>query len=320
MSRVVDVCFARFMSIEEPFRDDPHLEEGQDIELAPGLKASCLTEELRERIDKACQPANYNVGDGSGVGLTYGFIREGRTGGHWDADGVLARVLALSRVIHPSQHGADYCASLYFADTGTLECIFGDSSPVAAYNCRASRPWLTPNDLVELGALFRAYESLPIVPEPPPEGLKPWQESPPSFRRLPRRLHRAMWNFAYAAYVKPSHIRWLVVATAAEGIIETGKQARQEFITRLPAISDEVGAPMTRKQADAIYGLRSSVAHAGWFVGKTDEELDASYMPLDRFVAGVIRKAIYDGEFRAHFEDRDTVTRKWPVEPPAEVT
>jgi hypothetical protein len=70
-------------------------------------------------------------------------------------------------------------------------------------------------------------------------------------------------------------------------------------------LANEVGVSLTKKQATEIYSLRSTVAHRGWFTGKEDEKLDASYIPMDRVVAGVLRRAIFDGPFRATFESPD---------------
>lgn len=108
--------------------------------------------------------------------------------------------------------------------------------------------------------MFSAHEKLPIAERPA--------------RRLPRRLHRALWNFSYTVQVPHVHIRWLIVATALEGVIETGGSPTQEFIERVTCISSEVGSPISRADAKEIYRLRSRVAHLGWMPNKTAQELE----------------------------------------------
>ena len=55
-----------------------------------------------------------------------------------------------------------------------------------------------------------------------------------------------------AAYQEVAHIRWLIVATALEGIVSAGGRARQEFLQRTVAMGDEVGAAITKGQAVKI--------------------------------------------------------------------
>lgn len=270
-------------------------------------------------IASACLTRGYGVGPSPGDVLTYGFVRDDAPGGTFDADQKLTRLVALSRLIFPSAHGFDNCASVHLDSAGKVSAIFGVNGELA-YKAKRHRPLLTPQDMRDLGVLFRIYEGLPVLPEPRPLDLPMFAEPPPTSWKLPRRLHRALWNMSYAARIQPAHLRWLIMATVAEGLVETGKSARQEFITRVPAISDELGVAISRKQADVIYGLRSSVAHSGWLpTGRTDEELDDSLVPLDRFVAAVLRRAIEDEPFRAVFEERERIAARWPVDSASEV-
>jgi hypothetical protein len=307
--RRVDVSFALHAPPETPqqrqlWRTDPPLRDGDEVIIAPGIKMSRLTDELRRQLDLATQERGFNFGAGM-RSVTYGIVRDNAPGSSWDEDGTIRRLLGLSRVVHPSTLGDEVAGTLYFDDTGELECIAARAGD-GAYGCRSLRPWLTKEDCEELGRLFQAYEALPVV--------HPITDAEPRpTRRLPLRLHRALWNLAYAAFVRPAHIRWLIVATALEGVIETGGGARQEFMQRLLAIGPEVGVAVTKKQIDQIYSLRSTVAHRGWFSGKEDAELDASYVPMDRLVAGIVRQAIIDAQFRSAFDSAETIATRWPV-------
>lgn len=318
----IDVCFTKHIGPEDgqSYWPDPELRDGEEIEVAPDVTATRLTHELRKMVSEACQPRGYGLlGPSPGDVLTYGFVRRQPRGGSFDEDEKLTRLVALSRLIHPSAHGFDYCATIHFNPDGTVNAIFGAPGHLA-YKTKEDRPWLTPQDIRDLSQLFLAYEALPVLPEPPPVHLPLFAEPAPSSRKLPRRLHRALWNMAYASGIQPSHLRWLIISTSAEGLIETGSNGRQEFITRLPAISTELGRPISRKDAEMIYGLRSRVAHTGWLTTtRTDEELDASFVQLDRFVAGVLRRAIEDARFRGAFESRESVAARWPVEPASEL-
>jgi hypothetical protein len=302
--RRVDFSFATHARGLDEHWVDPPLARGEEAVIAPGIRAAELPAGLRDKVDKATQERGFHYGAGM-RSITYGIMREDAPGSSWDSDGVLSLLLGLSRIVHPSTLGNEVAGTLTFGADGQLQHISGIRGE-GAYSCKPLRPWLTKSDFEDLGRIFAAYEVLPVV-HPPSKDL------PKPSRKLPLRLHRAIWNLDYAAYVQPSHIRWLIIATSLEGIIETGQAARQEFIQRIPAIGAEVGVPITRDEADTIYSLRSTVAHRGWFSGKEDDDLDPSYILMDRFVAGVLRKAIFDDGFRAAFDTKETVTARWPV-------
>ena len=321
MKGKVDVCFGTHVTTRDQHWEDvanAPMEKGQEVEICDGIRVSWLTDDLREKLGEACQPRGYNIGRGAGPVVTYGLVRENAPAGAWDPDGVLALIVALSRIVHPSAHGFNASGSLHFSSTGELDSVFAVNGD-GAFRPPTQRPWLTTSDWEDVGQLYRAYDALPILqlPELPQESSEPKRpvplEKPKSMRRFPLRLHRALWNLAYAAYVEPAHIRWLIVATALEGLIETGVAARQEFIQRILEIAKELGKPITRGEVDAIYSIRSTAAHRGWLSGKTDRELDASYVPMDRIVGGVLRQAISDDRFRMAFESRETIAQRWPV-------
>jgi hypothetical protein len=194
----VDVCFAKHAETREEHWSDPPLDDGEEVAITTSIRISCLTDELRQRIDEASQERGSNVGAAM-RSLTYGIVREGAPSGSWDPDNVIARILALSRIVHPSTLGGDVAGSLHFDDAGELQCIFGVSGSVA-YGCESLPPWLTRKDCEDLNRIYNAYEALPIVHP------ASFQEPSPT-RRFPLRLHRALWNLAYAATIKPSHIR-----------------------------------------------------------------------------------------------------------------
>ncbi len=287
----VDVCFATFQSTSgEHWETHPPFEDGDEVVITPEVRISRLTEDLRSKIDAASQPRHYNIGRGV-INLTYGIVRENASSGLWDADHTITRLLALSRIVHPSTLGGDSAGKIRFTDAGEVDAILGVIG-LRAYGLAGQRPWLTKQDAEDLAKLFNAHEALPIA-EPPA-------------RKLPRRLHRALWNFSYAAQVPHFHIRWLIVATALEGVVETDGSPTQEFIERVTAISSEVGAPISRPNVKEIYRLRSRVAHLGWMPNKTAEELEKYYWPLDRVVAGILRRALFDEEFRKTFENKES--------------
>ncbi len=298
MQGKVDVCFAAFGPPEQEHSNTPRLEEGDDVVVTADIRFSRLTADLRREISIACQEHGYNFTP-TPVPLAYGIVRENAPESHFDPDAAIAHVLTLSRIVHPSTLGQQFCATLRFGASGSLSQISGHQRYVA-YKPPSQRAWLTKTDCEEVAQIYNAYMALPVVLG--------------DAGRLPARLHRALWNLSYAARVEPFHIRWLIMATALEGLIETGGGARQEFIQRVPAIGAEVGVGITRKVADEIYGLRSTVAHRGWIPERTDKELEDAYMPVDRVVAGVIGKAICDPDFRAAFESKESIARRWPVE------
>jgi hypothetical protein len=297
MEGAVDVCFATHADTWPETWEQEQLAEGDEVQVAPDIRISWLTEELRDHVGLGCQPRDFNVGRGPLV-LHEGIVRMNASGGTWDRDNAIRTVLALSRLIHPSAHGTDACASLHFDQPDHLQAAFCMAGSMA-YRPPGQRPWLTKEEWQLTGELYAAHQALPIVQGPG--------------RRLPSRLHRALWNLSYSAFVEHMHIRWLIVATALEGVIETGLAARQEFLQRVVPISAECGAPVTKKQADRIYSVRSQVAHRGWLNPGGHDDIDDTYMLLDRALAGILRRALTDAGFRGAFETADLLAARWPV-------
>lgn len=123
----VDVCFAAFQRTRpEHWASHPPMEEGDEVVIAPGIRVSRLTKDLRDKIDAASKPRHFNIGRGV-ANLTYGIVRENASSGTWDEDGTITTLLALSRIVHPSTLGADAAGKVTFNDDGEVETILGVS-------------------------------------------------------------------------------------------------------------------------------------------------------------------------------------------------
>ena len=130
-------------------------------------------------------------------------------------------------------------------------------------------------------------------------------------------------------------VRWLeaigpLIVVAFEALINTSRQlVTRQFEERVPAMTAEVGAPLSASLCRQIYIARSRWVHGArvplyrrsqregenW-EGPTDDEQRAAVERVAKSqhaLRAVLRRCIEDAEFAAIFADDDSIRGRWPV-------
>src|SRR5258708_25542030 len=91
--------------------------------LTEGIWMERFDKELGKKIETACSPAQYNISDVGHDRHLYAFVRKGPSGAKNKYEGmsVLAGLIALSRLVHPTSTGDRYCARIFkYGDTNSI--------------------------------------------------------------------------------------------------------------------------------------------------------------------------------------------------------
>lgn len=210
----------------------------------------------------------------------------------WDADETLRITLALSRLIHPTSTGLEYAARVRFADDGSVKGVIparihGLGAYAFVSPSQESRNRLMRKDAVSLAALCGAFHS----------------ES----RVLPDRIRRALWIYEYASWTNDAGIRWALIVTGLEALLNTGAdRISAQFKTRIVNLAKMLQLDMTRTKADQAYGLRSGILHGRAIRDLAGKDLEL-YDKLDELLRGSVMKAIVDEAFRTIFESDNRI-------------
>ena len=187
---------------------------GRDIHLEE------LPDGLAERVMGACEPAGENFRPVRQFGQLYTFVRRNPPTDAWDRDMRLQQCVAISRLVKPTSVGFEYSARLEFDHRGEALSIapsaatgFGAQAWIASEN---QDDWFEKTDIDSLKNLWGEI-NFPLVPE---------------------RIGRAFWYHEYAARTEFAAIRWVLVCTGIESLINTGAdRVSKQFITRMPALA-----------------------------------------------------------------------------------
>ena len=160
----------------------------------------------------------------------------------WDEDHRLSRLVAISRLVHPTSVGFRYAARVR-QDGDSLRIVPAEIHGLALdtfVSPSHKRDWLSKGEA-----------ELAVEVDATTEPL-----AQPSF---PRRASRALWYFDYAQKTYYADLRWTLIATALEALIHTGKRgSTKHFTRRVPALAADVGAPaLTMNECESAYDYRS---------------------------------------------------------------
>jgi hypothetical protein len=214
----------------------------------------------------------------------------------WDDDHRLSRLVAMSRLIHPTTVGFRYAARVRQNDDAlavTPAQLHG-ISPDVYLSPSHTRDWLTVEEAKLLAEVDAQAEPL----------------TKPSF---PERVSRALWYFDYAQGTYYADLRWTMIATALEALIHTGTQgSTRQFKHRVPALAADVGAPpMTISEAHAAYDFRSRLSHGDAFLyGMPQADINL-YDKLEDTLRLAILKAFREPDFAKIFLDDATIAARW---------
>lgn len=183
-------------------------------------------------------------------GYFYAFVRivqEPAEMHRWDTDHRLQTAVALSRLVRPTSISYRHAGRVRYNDDGTVRHAFPawlrgvDPDPWLPEQPHY-RDWLIEEEMVELKSLFQSMSALP----------------------LPVRVSRAFFYHEYSARMYYGEIRWVLVCTALESLLNTDPyKSGAQFRGRVPLIASSVHAAMTEDEAAKAWSMRSQLSHGG---------------------------------------------------------
>jgi len=263
-----------------------------------------LDEELARNIQKACQPPNHKIQDVAYDRHLYAFVRRVPADEKSQYKGMseLNGVIALSRLINPTSTGDRYCAHVFRyedKDSPIVAIRFRGTSPdvILAAN---SRDWLSVNE----GAVLRK--------------LMPWVSN-----NIPmhERVHRAYWNHENAMRSYYLDIRWTLIVSGFEALINTREdEVSWQFRDRVRQLAREFNVALSDTDLRLAYKLRSKLVHGQSFLVGLEKLLPQSqhavlYEKLESLLRETVKRCLLDEKFGNCFRDDAAVEARWPLNP-----
>ena len=274
------------------------------VDLGHGVELRKLPVYLAEQIIVACKPQGYYPRPARAPvrnwGQLYTFVRENppvEPPLQWDADRRLQECIAISRLVRPTSIGFEYAATLRYTPAGELASIF--PGPVGGFGAQS---WIVPTgygDLLDeddIGALRDLWSRADLS-------------------SLPDRLKRALWYHEYAARTNHIAVRWVLLTTGVEALINTkSDDATRQFIVRFSALARNFGRiAMSHTRAERIYDLRSKIAHGEGLPEFTDPRRQL-YSELEMVLRLTLRASLNDPAAQQLFSSSDEVERQLPLD------
>ena len=228
----------------------------------------------------------------------------------WDSEQVLNKALALSRFVRDNAHDIEFAARVIDYSDGARQVIPGAGFGArAGYRLGIERDWLDVAEAAALRNLLAAF----IANED----------------TFPDRVKRAIWLIDWISGEHYLDITLPLLVTAGEALTNTSSdQVMRQFSARLTAMASELKLRGVSKTfCNELYEARSQATHGarvGLFtdvpnaaapddVVPPSEAVREKIMRLQILLRTVLRKAIEDPGFAAHFADEKAIRARWPV-------
>lgn len=268
------------------------------VDLGRDVRLEKLPRDLAKKVMEACEPRGYNLRPVRQYGQLYTFVRQNPPDNpplQWDSDSRLQECVAISRLIRPTSIGFECSARLRYTPGGELESII--PGPVGGFGAQAwiaqtGRDWLDANDVAALSKLWRETD----------------------LYSMPDRLFRALWYHEYAARTYQAAIRWVLVTTGIEALINTGaERASKQFVTRFCALAHGFAEKaISHTKASRAYELRSRIAH-GTGLNDLIQDHRELYSVLEEVLRATIRAGISCRDVQQLFASDQAVEQEWPL-------
>jgi len=289
---VTNACFAGLPHERVPSRSFVSLpcNLGRDVYLEK------LPDSLAERLMSACEPTGENFRPVRPFGQLYTFIRRSPPADAWDRDMRLQQLVAISRLVKPTSVGFEYSARMEFDHRGEVLSIapgavtgFGAQAWIAS---ESQDDWFEQADIDSLMWLW-GQTTFPLVPE---------------------RIGRAFWYHEYAARTEIAAIRWVLVCTGVESLINTGAdRVSKQFIIRMPELARRFcGRDISRSKGSRMYELRCKIAH-GQTLGTLDPAYRELYSELETTLRTTLLAALSDPKVGELFASEGRINQEWPL-------
>ena len=278
----------------------PQIASDARFELTAEMRIQRLDKEFAIRIQRACEPAHYNIYSDVHDRHLYAFIRDIPKNETARNDGLqdLLTVIALSRFIQLTSTGDRYCAKVFPSPglnppieglrlTGVCPDVFlGDNS----------RDWLSPDNGLELRSLM------------------PWVSIR---KKMHNRVHRAYWNHEQAMRAYYLDTRWNLIVSGLEALITVEKRdVRKQFVSRVRKLAIEFRVDLSERELHSAYAVRSGLAHAQAFLYGLQTVLPPDkqrplYDKLESLLRATVKKCLLDEVFGRNFADEASVRAKF---------
>ena len=272
------------------------------FQLDPNTWIERLGEQFAKRIQKACEPPHYKIKNVGYDRHLYAFVSHvpDHEKAKYEGMSRLHAVIALSRLVNPTSTGDRYCALAYSygAKSSPIFAIrFRGVSPDVSLSAN-SRDWLTPND----GKILL--------------NLIPWLS-----KTMHPRVHRAYWNHENAMRSYYLDIRWTLVVTGFEALINTSRDdVTWQFRDRVRQLANMFGIRLSDSELQTAYSLRSKLIHGQDFLVGLGRILPTTqhsdlYERLERLLRETILRCLLDPTFYNHFHKDATINAFLPLGP-----
>jgi hypothetical protein len=233
-------------------------------------------------------------------GYFYAFVRivpEPADMHSWDTDQRLQTAIALSRLVRPTSISFRNAGRVRYNDDGTVRHGYPawlrgvDPDSWLPEDSANYRDWLIEAEMGELKSLFQSMSALP----------------------LPVRVTRAFFYHEYASRTYYGEVRWVLVCTALESLLNTNEYfSGAQFRGRVPVIASSVQVAMTEEEASRAWKMRTNLSH-GSATGKLNMTEEEIYRKLEMVLRGVLKKAILDNAFASIFAEDNKIRAAWPI-------
>lgn len=246
------------------------------------------------------QPKGYNfVTPHRQWGYFYAFVRlvpEPSEMLRWDTDQRLQTVIALSRLVRPTSISFRHAGRVRYNDDDSIRHAFpawlrGVDPDSWIPEQPQYRDWLIETEMAEVRSLFQRMTTA----------------------TLPVRVSRAFWYHEYAARTYYGEVRWVLVCTALESLLNTDPyHSGAQFKGRVPLVASSVQVAMSDDEATKAWAMRSHLSHGGG-TGKLTTEEEEIHKKLEMLLRSILKKAILDNGFALIFGDDNRIRASWPI-------
>ena len=214
----------------------------------------------------------------------------------WDEDQRLQDCIVLSRLVHPTTIATHFSARLFYEGDELRQIVPGPTQGLGAYawvNAHDWRNWLTAPEAQKVGQLLTEYNR----------------------DTMTGRLRRAMRHFLYACHTYELDLRFTLVVTGLEALVNTHRyNVKNRFKKRLQLLANDIAMTVTAENAEAAYDFRSNLIHGEVLRGQDiGEKVQESYGRLETLLRLLVKKSIEDRPFARRFESEATIDAAYPI-------
>lgn len=241
----------------------------------------------------ACEPAGYNFRPTRQFNCLYAFVRKLESDQYpsyeWDEDGVLRKIIFLSRLIHPTTISGQYSARMIFENSELQTVIPGHTQGFGTQVWIVAEEWRDWIDTTQAEALRDFWPRYAA------------ETAPERVRRARARLGHALHNY----YLDQ---RMISLVSSFESLLKVSQyKSEKQFCLRVSKLAELLGNPITEADALLTYKDRSEIVHGqGPTWNDVDAELMARYQQFELILRQALLKASVEPEFANNFVD-DTV-------------